>query len=192
MSVPDVSSAAGWLPILTFLLGFAAKFVSDWAQHRYERERDRESRKEARRDQLAQQRRTFQRETLLALQDAVMDLARATTAVVHQDEMEFRKTGKWQKQLLDEKLNQDQLLASQRVSTLSVRVRDPLVREMAERIRNYAAQATVGPTREDSLSGRMKMSDEFGKLQPRIGEILRTLDDEEKGADPAMIFGSTE
>jgi hypothetical protein len=71
---------ASWLlSALTVLVGFILKSVSDWVQHRHERERDREARGEARREKLHEQRRSFQREALLALQEAVQELGRVHT-----------------------------------------------------------------------------------------------------------------
>jgi len=75
----DVSNTTVvWFPVVTLILGFAIGFISDWIKNRRESDREREARREARRERLSDQRRNFQRETLLALQEAVQDLARAT------------------------------------------------------------------------------------------------------------------
>jgi hypothetical protein len=58
------SVSAGWFPVVTLLLGFAVSSVSDWFRRWHELKRDREARQEARHDQLSEQRRNFQRETL--------------------------------------------------------------------------------------------------------------------------------
>jgi hypothetical protein len=113
------SSAVGWFPIVTFLLGYGIKAASDWIQHRRTLERDRETRKETRRDHLAEDRRRFQRETLLALQEATMEQIRTTASMHHQDEMVFRKTGLWQKQLFGEDLSQQDHLAIRKTVMLS-------------------------------------------------------------------------
>ena len=59
-------------------------------------EREREARNATRRDQLFERRATFQRETLLALQEAASDLGRATGRISHLDTMAVRTTGKTQ------------------------------------------------------------------------------------------------
>jgi hypothetical protein len=48
-----------------------------------------------RHDKLFEQRIGFQRQTLLDLQEASMQLARSVAAIHHQDVMAYRSTGKW-------------------------------------------------------------------------------------------------
>jgi hypothetical protein len=186
MNALDSTATAGWFPVLTFLLGFAAKFVSDFVQRKHELERDRETRRETRRDQLAQQRRSFQRETLLALQESVNDMMRATHEAHHKDEMAFRSTGKWQKQLLSEELNERYSLTVRRTAILGVRVRDSLLRELCEKIRALSAQTIMSPDRDTSNAASNTMIPMFEDIQQRVGALLRTLDDEETN-DPALL-----
>jgi len=61
----------GWFPVFTLVLGYATKSVSDWIEHRLTLERDRGIRDAERRVQLAERRASFQRETLLNLQEAL-------------------------------------------------------------------------------------------------------------------------
>ena len=131
------------------------------------------------RTQLAERRASFQRQTLLDLQEAVFDLMRATGAMHHQDEMAYRKTGQWEKQLHGEELNQKAQLAMRRVSMLSTRVRDISLRELIEKFRTHCVEATVSGTRESSRDGLDNAVASFDLVQKRVGELLRTLDDEE-------------
>lgn len=131
------------------------------------------------REQLAQQRRVFQRETLLALQEVTFDVIRATGAAHHQDEMSFRATGQWQKQLLGKELDEATGLAMRRTSILSLRVRDASLRELVQTFKTYAAQTTISMNRELGNSAMQNAADSFEKVQERIGKLLRTLDDEE-------------
>jgi hypothetical protein len=179
-SPSDISSATGgWFPVFTLLLGYFTKYVSDWVHHKRDLERDRETRKEARRDQLAEHLTTFQRQTLLDLQEAVMDVARTTGAAHHLDEMAYREIGQWQKQLLGDDLDQESLLAMRRTAILSVRVRDSSLRELVKTFRQCAAQTSIGVSRDASNSAMNSMAAVFEQVQERVGELLRTLDDEE-------------
>jgi hypothetical protein len=85
--VPNMTVA--WLPmvlpVVTLILGFAISAVTDWIKYPRDSERERAARLETRRDQLSEQRRSFQRQTLLDLQEAIQDLARATGAAHVQD-----------------------------------------------------------------------------------------------------------
>jgi hypothetical protein len=67
-------------------------------------------------------------------------------------------------------------LAIRRVSVQAVRVRDASVRKMALELSNICAPS---PALEDPTPQFQKINDVFNKLQPRIGELLRTLDDED-------------
>ena len=184
----EVSHATGWFPVLTFLLGFATKFVSDWVQHRWQLERDRETRKETRRDQLSEQRWSFQRQTLLELQEAIQDLARATGAAHHQDEMAFRETGRWQRQVLVDDLSERGSLTSRRVLMLAVRVRDESLRDAVQRFRRLTSQTETSLGRGSTPDAELRNASNAAlldamplleQIHERIGEILRTLNDEE-------------
>jgi hypothetical protein len=175
----SASSAVGWFPIVTFLLGYGIKAASDWVQHRRTVERDRETRKETRRDRLAEDRRRFQRETLLALQEATMEQIRTTASMHHQDEMAFRKTGLWQKQLFGEDLSQQDHLAMRKTVMLSQRVHDDSLRELLDRFRAYSAQTTISIDKDSSDAAMSNMARHFEQIQGRIGHLIRTIDDDE-------------
>jgi len=157
----------------------AAKWFSDWYQHKSTMERERENRIAARREQLTERRAEFQRQTLLDLQDALFDLMRTTGAMHHQDEMAYRQTGEWQKRLFGDELYDKSQVAMRRTAMFQVRVRDASLREMADDLRKLSAQVTVGTSKSESDSAMLDAADLFVQVQERIGEILRTLDDEE-------------
>jgi hypothetical protein len=171
-------TTVGWFPVFTLLLGYAVKAVSDWLQHRRTSERERQAREAARQDQLFERRTAFQRQTLLDLQEAALQLVRTAGAMNHQDVMAFRKTGKWQKQLYDEALSEDSRLANARTSMLAVRVRDDSVRDLMAVVKNHAWNAGMCASLEEGDRALNAMAAEFEKLNQRIGEILRKLDDE--------------
>ncbi len=155
-SPSDVSNTTVvWFPVVTLILGFAISSISDWVKNRRESERERDARREARREQLSDQRRNFQRETLLVLQEAIQDLARATGAAHHQDEMAFGTTGRWQRQPLGEELNQQVHVANRRVLLLAVRVRDESLRDVVNRFRQLTNETETNgkkarpPSRRD-------------------------------------------
>jgi hypothetical protein len=167
-----------WLPtIITFLLGFGTKWLTDWAQHRRIVERDREAREATRREQLFERRATFQRETLLALQQAAAELGRATGRIGHLDTMAIRATGRTQR--LPDDLDEGYRLAQVRTSMLTVRVRDAAIRELAEQLRQLSVDSIDAKTEDDRdriMNAAMQANIQ---LNERIGEVLRTLDDAE-------------
>lgn len=166
-----------WVPpIVTFLIGFGTKWLTDWAQHRRTVAREREAREATRRDQLFERRVTFQRETLLALQEAAADLGRATGRVSHLDTMAVRTTGRTQ--LLPDDLDEGYRLAQARTNMLGVRVSDASVRELVEQFRGLSADCVMARTQEDRDRAMNAAGDTHDRLNEHIGSVLRMLDSE--------------
>src|SRR5216683_6755018 len=93
------NAVVGWFPVFTLIVGYAVGYGTLLIQHWLSVKRDREARNEARRDQLGERRASFQRQTLLDLQQAVQDLGRTSGAIHHQDMQDFKKNGKWQNKI---------------------------------------------------------------------------------------------
>jgi hypothetical protein len=174
--MPDVTTTS-WFPVVTLLVGYGTKSISDWFQNKRDVARDREAREATRQDQRFERRSTFQRQTLLDLQEACMRLARATGAMHHLDEMKFRGTGTWQRQLLPAELDENYHLTQTRTLMLSVRVRDDVVRRLVENLRSFSANVTMSKSQADSNREMMNMMPVHDQLQRRIGELLREIDD---------------
>jgi hypothetical protein len=174
--MPDVTTTS-WFPVVTLLLGYGTKSLSDWFQNRRDVAREREAREAIRQEQRFERRSTFQRQTLLDLQEACMQLTRATGATHHLDEMSFRSSGTWQRQLLPEELDKNYHLAQTRTLMLSVRVRDDVVRQLVEKLRSHSAKATMSTSQADSNREIANMVPIHDELQKRMGELLREIDD---------------
>jgi hypothetical protein len=80
---------------------------------------------------------------------------------------------------LGDDLNESLSLAMRRSGTLGVRVHDSSLREAVRAVREYAAATTVSSSRDASISAVADMAAVFERIQERVGELLRTLDDEE-------------
>ncbi|MHB8482037.1 MAG: hypothetical protein ACYDBV_04770 [Nitrospiria bacterium] len=174
--MPD--TPAGWFPVLTALLGYAAGFVSEWFRDQRTSKRDREARKATRQDQLSERRVTFQRQTLLDLQDAMMKLVRTAGVMHHQDIMEYHKTGKWQQQSFGGEVAESSRLTMASTLMLSVRVRDDTIRELVEKVKSHALKAMLCTTEGESQIAMRNMTNTYETLNERIGEVFRKLDDE--------------
>jgi uncharacterized membrane protein len=190
--MPDVvtSTAAGWFPAVTLLVGFATSSFSEWLRdgRAGERERataeaisgrERDAREAARRIQLFERRAISQRETLLNLQDAVVKLSRAAGKIHHLDLMEHRKNGTWGGNLLPEDLSDDAHHANVTLMVLTARVRDSHIQEMVQTFRNHASRVGISRTEEAEKEALARMSEVLEPLHQRIGEVLRKLDDDE-------------
>jgi hypothetical protein len=176
--MPD-TSAVGWFSFLTLFIGYAAKSFEDWIRSRREIAKDRETRRETRHYQRVANRITFQRETLLLLQDAVQKLARATARTNHLDEMAYRKTNEWRKEQLPEDLNDGYFVASTQTALLSSRVRDGSVRQLVDNFRTVSTHAILSETPADARRQLQELMDISNELHGRIGMLIRTIDDDD-------------
>lgn len=158
---------ADWFPVLTLVLGFLLKLLSDRFQHR-----------ENRRDVLATQRRNFQRETLIGLQEAVVESMSAAARAFNEDEIEYEKCGRWRRSPLSKELNEPFFAAMRRTALLLERVHNAGLRRLVTMFHNHGAEQIQCVSRETCKDIITKMGVEFALIQERIGELLRTLDDE--------------
>jgi hypothetical protein len=161
-----------------FVLGFAAKSTSDYFDHRRVREREREAKEIERRYKLAERGASFQRETLLQLQETMFELIRTSGMMHHQDLMEHRAGGEWHKRLYGEDLGERNRAANARTAVLAVRVRDESVRKLVQAVKDSGTVVMLsrGPAEGDEAMTRMSF--DFEILNHRIGELLRAIDEE--------------
>jgi hypothetical protein len=90
--------------------------------------------------------------------------------------MAFRKTGKWQKQLLGDELSEKHRATRARVTLLSVRVRDESVRNLARDLQDNCAAIAMCASEADNTRLLQIMMGMFDKSNERIGELLREMD----------------
>ena len=172
-------STVSWVPVVGVLLGFAASTIAEYLRDRRTSKREREAREAARKVQVAERRISFQRDTLLNLQEAVAEEARSAGLISLADEMEYRKTGKWQGQLLPEGLAEKARNNTVRTLMLTERVRDKEIRDLTKVFRSYVNQVGNCCSFEDEQIAIQKMGNAIPALQGRIGLVLRQLDDDE-------------
>ena len=174
----------GWLatvlPVLTLVLGYGLKYVADWVQEQRTIQREREARQDARRDQNRERRVTFQRETLLALQEAMLEVASTTVTVYFTYLRAHRLEGmEWRRILLPPELDEKSRNAMQRTAMLRVRVRDDEVRSVANNVTAISSRLTSSDSKEAGERIVFEMLPAVEAFNKRIGEVLRTLDNEE-------------
>lgn len=168
-----------WVPLVTAFAGYAAGFITEWFRDGRVSERERQARQAARREQRFERRTTFQRQTLLDLQEAVMKVLRTTGEMHHQDEMASRAGAEWGKQLFEGDLSERSRLANAQTTLLGVRIRDESVRNLLKEVKKYSAEVTHSRSKGDADRAALALVSEFDKLNNRIGEVLRKLDDDE-------------
>jgi len=133
--------AAAALALAGAAVGYAARVIEGWLKARWDRDREREARQEARRDRLDE----LQRSTLLELQEALQELGRRT-AQVH---IAMRKTDHLDATdpsvtLVPDELEEEQRVVYGRALLLAGRLRDPALKETVRGA--IRASANVGLT----------------------------------------------
>ena len=179
-SVPEPAPTMSLIPAVAALLGFAASTIAEYLRDSRTSEREREAREAARKVQVAERRISFQRETLLSLQEAVLEEARSAGQIGHIDEMEYRKTGKWLGQRLPDGLSDKARNNTVQTLLLMERVRDREIRDLTKVFRSYANQIGVCRNFEDKSRATENMANALPPLHERIGIVLRQLDDDEE------------
>lgn len=167
-----------WIPLLTFVLGYVGRSVSEWVQDRRTVTREREARDSSRRERLLERREKFQEETLLNLQESLCQLMRGAGAAHHQDVMAYKQSGKWLKQLLPPDLDEMLRDAQARTSMLMVRAQDDRLRELVEGLKKLEVGVTLARTPSESEGALKSMGELYEECNFRIGELLRGLKDE--------------
>lgn len=147
-----------WLgTTINMIAGGVLTMLTTWLGDRRLTKRDRERRREERRERVQIRSNDFQRETLLA----------------------HRSTGKWQRQQLPNELANNHLRLTTGCMLLASRVRDDEVCALADQLR---AQTTAASLSRDESEAVMQMglaADTQRKLIPRIGKLVRDLDEAE-------------
>jgi hypothetical protein len=120
------------------------------------------------------ERNDFQRKTLLRLQVALRQYARAVGSALHHIRMEHRRTGTWGRLLSDE---MDQAiydtLAS--VQLLSNRVNDDELREIIDGVNSSAIDALTAKSATEAEPHSRQFSEGLKQANDRLGETLRKL-----------------
>ncbi|WP_154722031.1 hypothetical protein [Ciceribacter sp. T2.26MG-112.2] len=165
-----------WFPVVTLIIGVVLKGFYDSLADRRIARRERDARIETRRDARLLRRAEFQRETILALQEQLAKLTRATGKMHHADIMEFRKTRVWGKGQFPDDANNNAFEATTQISVLRVRIDDDGVRDTASKFTSACASVALARS-EDEAEARLRFAiGMLEELSEQIGEVLRNLE----------------
>lgn len=166
----------GWLTsvlgAVAFVAGFAAKSVDSWLQDRRARRRETEARAEARKDRWVE----LQRQTLLDLQEAGLNLARFAGATHHADRVSFRARDAWRAELLPEDVNEGFRVSQGQTTLLMARIHDGAVREATLKLKIACTAVALAFDEADSISAVSDVANAHEAFQDQIGLVFRTLD----------------
>jgi hypothetical protein len=160
-----------WLPLATLILGYFGSLLTEYARDRRQSRRERESRLFAREEQRA----TFQRETILALQEVLTEVAKYIAEAYSQDREDYKQTGKWGFVHNDPETNERERLTRLKANMLIARVRDDTLRQLATEMMKASTPVALALSKEASDKGMDEMIDQLNKANERMGELLREL-----------------
>lgn len=104
-----------------------------------------------------------------------MRLMRSNYSLHHADLMSYSECGVQRPRPLN--LDNENMLANAQTALLSVRVRDEIVREKLQQLKDKCTAGTVAfPDLSQTRKAMSEAATIFDELNRRIGEVLRTVD----------------
>jgi hypothetical protein len=164
-----------WVPVVSVIVGACLTIFIEAMRDRFTTRREREMRQDERAAQRAEERRRFQRETLLALQEALQRLATAATDALSENLRAHRNGAVWGQQLLSEELNRRIMEATLTGNMLRVRVEDDQLRDMAEGFSARAQGFLTAHSEEEAVAAFQRASQACDAVHERLGALLRAL-----------------
>lgn len=119
--------------------------------------------------------RAFQRDNLIALQEALQDVARSAGRTFHEDAMANRGGTEWGKLLLSDELDTSALAADRRLSALVERVQDDALREQVRAVHSEFRRVPSATSERDAEAHLMTGSTLYTEAMRHLGEVLRGL-----------------
>jgi hypothetical protein len=158
---------------MPFVGPLVSGLVAAFLVHLLSRARDREARKGERESLIAERRREFQRETLLAVQDETMRFIKATLKMRELESVAAPKHA-----ALPDGLLADFISARDRISILKVRIHDEEIRKQAELLDDLCLGSTHYFQLDEEAKKRLrnKAIEAHHELNRMIGKELAALD----------------
>jgi hypothetical protein len=163
------------LPLVGVAIGAIAALYGSYLQHTWAWKRDQQGRIESRSAELAAARSRFQHQTLVELQDALMQLARATGKAHVQDLMNFQQSGIWQRELIDDETSEKHGNYTRQVIVLVSRVENDEVRRIALEVKSDLHSALSSESVDASQNFMANMDSKLNELNRVVGIQLQQL-----------------
>ncbi|MEO8060758.1 MAG: hypothetical protein ABI671_20810 [Burkholderiales bacterium] len=124
-------------------------------------------------EERAERGKTFQRETLLALQDAVHDALRLNARAHLEIHQASRNAGEWGHGLLTAEVDEGIRLANRKVSILAERIADDSLRASVKAITRLATEGRFLASEHQAELNQQRLASETVLLFERMGAVLR-------------------
>jgi len=160
-----------WLPVATFIIGQLFAIVLEWLRGIAAARRERTARDQVRKEAVEDRRAEFQRQTLVELQETLLQFMRATAQMRFADERSLKETGKWGQTLFDEELSEHERQLRVRINVLTQRALDDNLRDL---VGAYSVVLKARDKRGADLAD-VAATEVFQQANDRLGELLRAL-----------------
>jgi uncharacterized coiled-coil protein SlyX len=162
--------------VVTSLIGLISGFGIEWFRDGRTYRREREARDSERRVVQLEQRKAFQRATLLSLQEELSKFNLGATIMHLERVLSSQKLGEWKEASHSSKSADEVIAADTQVTILVVRVNDETVRGLVEKYRGQKYNVGLAPTKDDAERSEGESRLSFYLANKRIGEVLRELE----------------
>lgn len=124
-------------------------------------------------DQRTEFARSFQRQTLLELQEAIHDALRFIGRAHLEDYAAYKQSGNWGTSKLSDEVNEGSRLAQRRVVILAERVTDESLRKEVKNLMGIATQALFATTKDEADDVLNRAFAESTQVLEKHGAVLR-------------------
>ncbi|MYN25069.1 hypothetical protein [Duganella levis] len=125
-------------------------------------------------DEREERRRTFQRETILEVQDCFYDLLRLATRLYLADLIAFKASQNWGLSKIDADLDEGFRLQNQKLSCLLERIFDEDLRNQLRSLHRNVSSIATANSREEAEAIDQSSSAEFRQTMTALGAVLRS------------------
>lgn len=117
---------------------------------------------------------SFQRETLLALQEALHDAFRLYSRAYLERRIAVADGANWQQTRLSDEVNEGVRLGQRQTSILIERISNDALRECCKTLMNHGAEALLSSSHEDAEARHFAALDEATRTLEQLGVVLRS------------------
>lgn len=181
MDIKDIPQDV-WFPVFTLVLGAFGMYLRDVTADSRRNKREIQARGEARADAIRARQCQYQRETLLALQEAIYEQIRFAGRIHVADAVSEHEAGDWGKNPLPPDVNDGFRLATATIQKLRVRVDASGIRDQSTVFVQRCIAVSMARSRVESDSAMERMSEISQQLNEAIGDRLRDLDQTEEAS----------
>jgi prefoldin subunit 5 len=168
-----------FVPMITAFIGFASGILTEWFRDARAYRRERAARLADRDETRNERRYSFQRQSLIDLQDAICELMGEVRLGQGQRTAQALVGKSWDDTRVSVENAQKMMTSRDRLVTLQARISDDLTRALTKALLVSVGSVIAAKSKENATEALGTVKDVLDGVSERIGTVLRTLDDAE-------------